>query len=232
MHLYLLREHFDPHARVLRKGDRKEANVSCLDWTIQCVLYNGIQVGIRLEDLFNQLILIYIPTDFINRKRQLVAFNKRTIFLPLRRHCADCTNCSHINLDVVISDRISLLTPTQTSMEPSHFWIIIKIIGTGGDSVVRYFVWVFHSYSGTSSSVCPLSHIESVFILYKILRFFFLCFVIQLTYSTRFDVIVALTCEFTVAKHQTFVRILYPSRFIGVTSESFSTQLGHTEVHQ
>lgn len=51
MHLYLLRKHFDPHARVLRKGDRKEANVSCLDWTIQCVLYNGIQVGIRLEDL-------------------------------------------------------------------------------------------------------------------------------------------------------------------------------------
>lgn len=51
MHLYLLRKHFDPHARVLRKGNRKEANVSCLDWTIQCVLYNGIQVGIRLEDL-------------------------------------------------------------------------------------------------------------------------------------------------------------------------------------
>ena len=79
------------------------------------------------------------------------------------------------------------------------------------------------NFQQVPTSVCPLSHIESVFILYKILRFFFLCFVIQLTYSTRFDVIVALTCEFTVAKHQTFVRILYPSRFIGVTSESFST---------
>ena len=33
MHLHLLRSHhFDPHSRLLRKGDKK-ANVSCLDLT-------------------------------------------------------------------------------------------------------------------------------------------------------------------------------------------------------
>ena len=48
---HLLHEHFDPHTRVLRKGDRIKSNVSCLDWVIQCMFYNGIQVWIRFKDL-------------------------------------------------------------------------------------------------------------------------------------------------------------------------------------
>ena len=35
----LLHEHFDPHTRVPRKGDRIESNVSCLDWVIQCMFW-------------------------------------------------------------------------------------------------------------------------------------------------------------------------------------------------
>ena len=47
----LLHEHFDPHTRVPRKGDRIKSNVSCLDWVIHCMFYNGVQVWIRFKDL-------------------------------------------------------------------------------------------------------------------------------------------------------------------------------------
>lgn len=37
--------------RECRKGDRIKSNVSCLDWAIQSVLCNAIQVWVPLEDL-------------------------------------------------------------------------------------------------------------------------------------------------------------------------------------
>ena len=60
------------------------------------------------------------------------------------------------------------------------------------------------------TSVPPSSHVESSFISDKISRSCFFGSVIQLAKFTSYDVVVALTCEFAVAKHQTFVRILYP----------------------
>ena len=61
------------------------------------------------------------------------------------------------------------------------------------------------------------------FIWDKIVRFLILSSVVQLAYFTSYDVFVALTCNFVVAKHQTFVRVLHPFCFIGVTLESLST---------
>ena len=60
------------------------------------------------------------------------------------------------------------------------------------------------------TAVPPSSHVESSFISDKISRSCFFGSVIQLAKFTNYDVVVALTCEFAVAKHQTFVRILYP----------------------
>ena len=81
--------------------------------------------------------------------------------------------------------------------------------------------WFKYWYGPTS--VFPLSHVKPSFILDKIVRFLFPSSVIQLAYFTSYDVIVALTCDFVVAKHQTFVRVLHPFWFIGVTLESLST---------
>ena len=60
------------------------------------------------------------------------------------------------------------------------------------------------------TSVLPSSHVESSFISDKISRSCFFGSVIKLAKFTNYDVVVALTCEFAIAKHQTFVRILYP----------------------
>ena len=68
------------------------------------------------------------------------------------------------------------------------------------------------------TSVLPPSNVKSRLISDKISRSCFFGSVIQLD-----DVIVALTCEFAVAEHQTFVRILNPFRFKDVTFESFAT---------
>ena len=81
--------------------------------------------------------------------------------------------------------------------------------------------WFKYWYGPTS--VFPLSHVKPSFILDKIVRFLFPSSVIQLAYFTSYDVIVALTCDFVVAKHQTFVQVLHPFWFIGVTLESLST---------
>ena len=80
------------------------------------------------------------------------------------------------------------------------------------------------------TSVLPSSHVESSFISDKISRSCFFGSVIQLAKFTSYDVVVALTCEFAVAKHQTFVRILYPFWFKDVTFESFSWGTGSNPV--
>ena len=74
------------------------------------------------------------------------------------------------------------------------------------------------------TSVGPPSHIESAFIFDKIARSCFLSAVIQLTCFTEFEIVVALTGEFAVAEHETFVRILNPFCFKGVTLKSSATQ--------
>ena len=73
------------------------------------------------------------------------------------------------------------------------------------------------------TSVLPPSNVKSSLISDKISRSCFFVSVIQLAKITSHDVIVALTCEFAVAEHQTFVRILNPFRFKDVTFESFAT---------
>ena len=78
--------------------------------------------------------------------------------------------------------------------------------------------------------VLPSSHVESSFISDKISRSCFFGSVIKLAKFTNYDVVVALTCESAVAKHQTFVRILYPFWFKDVTSESFSWGTGSNPV--
>ena len=80
------------------------------------------------------------------------------------------------------------------------------------------------------TSVLPSSHVESSFIPDKISRSCFFGSFIKLAKFTNYDVVVALTCEFAVAKHQTFVRILYPFWFKDVTSESFSWGTGSNPV--
>ena len=65
--------------------------------------------------------------------------------------------------------------------------------------------------------------VKPSFILDKIVRLLFVSSVIQLIYFTSCDVIVALTCDFVVAKHQTFIRVLNPFCFTGVTLENLST---------
>ena len=47
-------KHLNPHTRKLSKGDRMKANEPCVDWAIQCVLYHGVQVWIRHENLQTQ----------------------------------------------------------------------------------------------------------------------------------------------------------------------------------
>ena len=73
------------------------------------------------------------------------------------------------------------------------------------------------------TSVLPPSNVKSRLISDKISRSCFFGSVIQLAKITSHDVIVALTCEFAVAEHQTFVWILNPFRFKDVTFESFAT---------
>ena len=92
------------------------------------------------------------------------------------------------------------------------------------DKFKDYFVFCFHT------SVLPSSHVESSFISDKISRSCFFGSVIKLAKFTNYDVVVALTCEFAVAKHQTFVRILYPFWFKDVTFESFSWGTGSNPV--
>ena len=67
----------------------------------------------------------------------------------------------------------------------------------------------FKDYVIVHTSVLPSSHVESSFISDKIFRSCLFDSVIKLAKFTSFDVIVALTCEFAVAEHQTLVRILY-----------------------
>ena len=54
MILYSLRKHLNPHTREIIKGDGIKTNEPCVDWVIQCVLYHGVQVWIRLENLQTQ----------------------------------------------------------------------------------------------------------------------------------------------------------------------------------
>ena len=54
MILYSQGKHLNPHTRELSKGDRMKANEPCVDWAIQCVLYHGVQVWIRYENLQTQ----------------------------------------------------------------------------------------------------------------------------------------------------------------------------------
>ena len=51
MILYSLRKHLNPHTREIIKGDGIKTNEPCVDWVIQCMLYHGVQVWIRLENL-------------------------------------------------------------------------------------------------------------------------------------------------------------------------------------
>ena len=67
----------------------------------------------------------------------------------------------------------------------------------------------FKDYVIVHTSVLPSSHVESSFISDKIFRSCLFDSVIKLAKFTSFDVIVALTCEFAVAEHQTLVWILY-----------------------
>ena len=83
--------------------------------------------------LFDVLLLICSPTGAISRKREPVAFYKRSVCLSLCGDSAYCAPCSHINLYIVISDFRRLLTPTAVSIEPSFAWIIAEIIGTRSD---------------------------------------------------------------------------------------------------
>ena len=78
--------------------------------------------------------------------------------------------------------------------------------------------------------VLPSSHVESSFISDKISRSCFFGSVIKLAKFTNYDVVVALTYELAIAKHQTFVRILYPFWFKDVTFESFSWGTGSNPV--
>ena len=71
--------------------------------------------------------------------------------------------------------------------------------------------------------VLPPSNVDSSFIWDKIFRSCFFGSVLQLAKITSHDIIVAMKCEFAVAEHQTFVRILNPFRFQYVTFESFPT---------
>ena len=95
--------------------------------------------------LFDVLLLICSPTGAISRKREPVAFYKRSVCLSLCGDSAYCAPCSHINLYIVISDFRGLLTPTAVSIEPSFGWIIAEIIGTRSDLGVRYDVWILYS---------------------------------------------------------------------------------------
>ena len=92
------------------------------------------------------------------------------------------------------------------------------------DKFKDYFVFCFRT------SVLPSSHVESSFISDKISRSCFFGSVIKLAKFTNYDVVAALRCEFAVAKHQTFVRILYPFWFKDVTFESFSWGTGSNPV--
>ena len=51
MILYSLCKHLNPHTREIIKGDGIKTNEPCVDWVIQCMLYHGVQVWIRLENL-------------------------------------------------------------------------------------------------------------------------------------------------------------------------------------
>ena len=69
-----LHENFDPHTRVTRKGDRIKSNVSCLDWVIHYMFYNGIRVWIRFKDLqwkkkekpLNHQVKFYYQVSYLN----------------------------------------------------------------------------------------------------------------------------------------------------------------------
>ena len=89
--------------------------------------------------------LICSPTGAISRKREPVAFYKRSVCLSLCGDSAYCAPCSHINLYIVISDFRRLLTPTAVSIEPSFAWIIAEIIGT------RSFFWASGTMFGSST---------------------------------------------------------------------------------
>ena len=65
--------------------------------------------------LFDVFLFICSPTGAISRKREPVAFYKRSVCLSLCGDSAYCAPCSHINLYIVISDFRGLLTPTAVS---------------------------------------------------------------------------------------------------------------------
>ena len=54
MILYSQGKHLNPQTRELSKGDRLKANEPCVHWAIQRVLYYGVQVWIRYENLQTQ----------------------------------------------------------------------------------------------------------------------------------------------------------------------------------